>query len=608
MSLNVNIPVVNPRLGASFAVFTSSFFCLVLLLMILEQLGVKRPHIGELAIVAPVFTYLLIGITTRTTLADDYFISGQRVPAVYNGLALSAGSLGGLTVIGLTGALFFGGVDVMAICIGLAGGLALSAVFFSSYLRKAGAFTMAGFLGLRFDSTAVRLLAAVLVFVPSLMLLAAEIKFGAMAASYFLPMAPGQIAMAAMAVAAATVILGGMRALTWTQCGQTIVLLCGLAIPVIWVSLQLTNLPLPQLTYGNVLKTLSGLEETKNLIHSGGRPIATDGFLPLTGPFAALFSNISRFDFVALLLCTAMGSAVLPGQIARLSTTPVIPQVRKSFNWALVFTGVVMITLPAIAVFVKYYVAKDLSGVAVSDMPPWGQAAQALGLVKVSGDTLSPAIGETSVLVRRDGVLLLLPIAGRLPFVLSGVLGAAVAAAVLAAAAGHLLTIANTFSNDVYSAALNRSASPGRRLLAARLAIAAAGVAGVWLATMPHIDPLRLGLRAISLNAGTFFAVLFLAVWWTRTSAMGAAAGMLAGFAITAAAIVMTPETGTALNDLTAGVYGALIAAVATVAVSLISRAPGEERRDFVDQMHLLGGETLYARSLRLAARGRAKR
>ncbi len=608
MSLNINIPVINPRLGASFAAFTSSFICLVLLLMILEQLGLSRAHIGQLIVVMPAVTYLGIGIVTRTIAVEDYFVSGQRVPAVYNGLALSAGSLGGVVVISVTGALFFGGADAMAIGIGLCCGLALTGIFFSSYLRKAGTYTLAGFLGLRFDSTAVKLVAAVLVFVPSLLLLAAEIKLGALAAGYFLPLSPSQIAMAGTAVAVATVILGGMRSLTWTQCAQAIVMFAGIAITVIWASLALTNLPLPQLTYGNILRSLSDVELAKNMIHGSRQVIGTDAFQPLTGPFAKLFNSISPLNFVLLTMCVALGSAVLPGQIARLGTTPTIPTVRRSFSWATVFTGLLIITLPAIAVFVKYHVAKDLSGVGTAEMPSWAQPAQTLGMLKISGDTLSPALGETRALVKRDAVLMLLPISSKLPFVLFGVMAAAAVAAVLAAASGHLVTMANSFSNDIYCGVLNRNASPARRLLVARLALIGAGVAGIWLATTQQLDPLRLALWALSLNAGTFFSVLFLSVWWNRTSAMGALMGMLAGFATTAAVIVMAQKSGTGINDLTVGAFGAVIAAAAAIMVSIVSPAPKAETREFMDELHLFSGETLYARSLRLAGRARVRR
>ncbi len=618
MSINTIYPVVNPRLGASFAIFTSAFVCLILMLVILEQLGMSRDVIGQIVIVVPVLFYLAIGVLARTITADDFFISGQRVPAFYNGLSLSANCLGATAILSLTGALFFSGIDALAIGAGLCGGLALIAVLFSSHLRKAGAYTLPGFMGLRFGSRIVRFAAAVLLVGPCMLLLVAEIKLGAMAASFFFPRISQSLLMAiGAALAASTVVLGGMRSLTWSQCAQSIVTLLGVAIPVIAVSVMLTNLPLPQLTYGYILQAVSELEVAKGLIASVAQPEPLSAALPgpdfeaLTIPFMKLFTTISVTDFILLSLCVMLGGAVLPIQIARLSTTPSVSTVRKSLGWGVLLVGLMVVTLPAYAVFVKYFVAQDLSGQPLTEIPNWGQVAKSFGMLTISSEQLNSALGESETKLRRDAITLLLPLAAKLPYALLGVAAAAAIAAALAAAAGQMIAIGNAFSNDIYYNAVSRSASPSRRLLIARAAIAATAAAGLWLAAQLPVDPLKLALWALSLSAATFFPIMLLSVWWARTGAAAALFGMGAGFAVTMLCIVMGQAGGPGLlgvDSLIAGAIGVPIGILVIVVMTMMAPAADDETKEFVEEMRLSSGETLFARSLRLASRGRASR
>src|SRR5208282_3683336 len=152
MTLNYSTPVVNPRLGSGFAIFASTYTCLVLLLVILEQLGLSTPAIDQLIVVAPALFYIAIGFMTRTINADDFFVAGQRVPPFYNALALCSMVFGGSIFLGSIGSFFFAGIDAIAILIGCFAGLILTGVLFVPHLRKAGANTLPGFLHLRFGS------------------------------------------------------------------------------------------------------------------------------------------------------------------------------------------------------------------------------------------------------------------------------------------------------------------------------------------------------------------------------------------------------------------------------------------------------------------------
>ncbi len=612
MSLNTSYPTVNPRLGTSFGIFTSAFASLVLMLIIMEQLGLDRDLISELIIGLPVLFYAGIGLMVRTANVEDFFISGQRVPALYNGFALSANLIGGAGLLGAIGTFFFIGYDGMPIVLGWCAGLGLTSVLFAPYLRKTGAYTLPGFFGIRFTSRVVRLVAALILFVPAVMLLAAELRVGQMLASIFLPLDPGLILQAGLAVVIATVFFGGMRSLTWTQCAQLIVVVLGITVPLIAISLLVTNLPLPQLSFGGLLDDMGQLEVTRGLTAHGTSTISdalpSADPTPLTRPFTDLFGVVGAGDYLALILCITLGSAVLPSQIARLATTPTVSAVRKSFGWAALIVGFMALTVPAYATFTKLEVLQQLLGLPLAQIPEWGRLLEQLGLVTLSGNQLDPSLGAARVMFHRDTVALILPVINNFPFVLIGVVGAAAIAAVLAAAAGHLVAMANVLSNDIYYPLLNRSASPSRRLLVARLSMIGFGVLALWFASGETLDPLRTIIWAFSLCAGSFFSVLALSIWWRGLTAFGAAIGMLAGFGATAGYILLTAGGGVpwlGIDGLAAGVLGVPTSLLGALTGSLLSPRPDQQTLDLLDEMHMPSGETIHARLLRLAARGK---
>jgi cation/acetate symporter len=200
-------------------------------------------------------------------------------------------------------------------------------------------------------------------------------------------------------------------------------------------------------------------------------------------------------------------------------------------------------------------------------------------------------------------VALILPVAGSLPRVFFGLAAASALSAISACASGHLVAIANTVSDDLYSGFLNKSASPARRLLAARLTMLLSSVLVFTAIETRAIDSLRWVIAAFSLSAGTFFAVLVLSVWWRRLNAAGAFAGMVSGFAATTLYLnaKATPLFG--IDPLTAAAIGMPVSFGAAIVVSLMAGAPSEHALEAVDELRIPAGETLQSRMLRLAAR-----
>lgn len=615
MALNYHYPVVNPHLGTSFAIFTSAYISLVITMLILEQLGLETFWIGHIMVLVPVLFYVVIGLFSRTTNLEDFFISGERVPALYNGLSLSANVLGGTALVTAISALFFLGFDGLPLVLGWCGGVALLALVLAPYLRKAGSFTLPGLLGMRFSSRSLRALAALLLFVPSLLLLAAELKIGALAGALVLPLTHEMLIGVGAAAALLSVLPGGLRSLTWTQCAQLCVLLFGVTVPLIIVSLELTNLPIPQLSYGSVLENMSVLEVEKGITPVSPQAVAEA--LPgvdrqqIAKPFLQPFGALTSLDFLLLGLCVMIGTAMLPTQITRLSTTPTIMAARDSMGWAALVIGFMALTLPAYAAFSHFYVLRDVIGTPLAEIPDWTRLAQELGIMRISGEALDPAFGRASAEISGNLSALLLPVAAKLPHVFLSAVIAAVLAAVLAATAGLLVSLGNILSNDLFYPLLRRPAPAAHRLLVARFGMIVAAVAAVWLARSKNVDPLVWMLWAFSLAGGGFFAVVALSVWWQRMTVHGAFAGLVAGFAVTGAHIALGQASGTGfagVDALVSGVVGAPVAFAVAVAFSLLTPKPAGLTAEVAEEMRVPGGETLHMRLLRLSGRGKAPR
>ena len=615
MALNYHYPVVNPRLGTSFAIFTSAYVSLVLTLLILEQLGLETFWITQVMVLVPIMFYGVIGMLVRTTNLEDFFVAGERVPALYNGLSLSANILGGTAIATSIGALLLLGFDALPLVLGWCAGIAVVSLLFAPYLRKAGSFTLPSFLGMRYSSRGLRALSALLMAVPLLMLLAAELKVGAMIGALFVPLPQDMLIAIGAGIAAFSVLPGGMRSLTWMQCAQVIVLILGLLAPLVIVSLELTNLPIPQLSYGGVLENAAELEAAKGV--GAAEPGTLSGALTAGGPqllqkpFLQAFGAFGPLEFLLLGLCVMAGTAMLPSHFARLSSTPTIMAARGSIGWAVLIVALAALSLPAYAAFTHFYLVRDAIGMPFADMPGWTRLAADLGLISINTDTLDPAFGMANALVNRDLAALLLPTAAALPQVFSGVVVAGILAAVLAATAGHLVALGNSISNDLFHPFSSRPATSAHRLIVARLGIIVAAITAAMLARSLSVDPLAWMLWALSLVAASFFAVTALSIWWRRTSAAGVYAGLLAGYGTTALYIIGAGAEGASLlgiDALCAGIIGVPASLVAAVAVTILTPRPDSFTADIAEEIRVSGGETLHARLLRLSGRGKAPR
>jgi cation/acetate symporter len=249
------------QLDRVYAWYTGGFFVFVLLLAGLEQLGVPRTWIGFIFLLSTILLYAVIGIMSRTTDATEYYVAGRRVPAVYNGMATGADWMSAASFIGLAGTLYLSGYNGLAFIMGWTGGYCLVALLLAPYLRKFGQFTIPDFLGERYGGNWPRLLGIAAAILCSFTYVVAQIYGVGLITSHLTGVAFELGVFLGLGGILVCSFLGGMRAVTWTQVAQYIILIVAYLIPVVWLSVKQTGAPVPQLIYGFQLEKVTAKEK-----------------------------------------------------------------------------------------------------------------------------------------------------------------------------------------------------------------------------------------------------------------------------------------------------------------------------------------------------------
>ncbi|MBL9033981.1 MAG: VC_2705 family sodium/solute symporter, partial [Rhodospirillaceae bacterium] len=329
------------NLGRIYGIYTGGFVTFVVIIGILEQLGVPNRILGYLFVAMTIAVYAGIGILSRTMQVSEYYVAGRKVPAFYNGMATAADWMSAASFIGMAGTLYAQGYTGLGFVLGWTGGYVLVAVLIAPYLRKFGAYTVPDFLGARYGGNVARLLGVIVLFCCSFTYIVAQVYGTGIVTSRFLGISFEVAVFVGLGGILVCSMLGGMRAVTWTQVAQYIVLIVAYIIPVLILSTQRTGIPLPQLTYGSVLQDVSALEATKEAVQGATAHIATPK------------DTIGWVNFLALILCLMIGTASLPHVLMRYFTTPSVRDARKSVGWSLLFIFLLYFTAPAYAVFAK---------------------------------------------------------------------------------------------------------------------------------------------------------------------------------------------------------------------------------------------------------------
>jgi cation/acetate symporter len=598
------------QLPSYFFIFASVIVALLILCLMFEHMGYPAGQIAMALLLLPIGLYCLIGLAAYCSAPLDFFAAGRSVTGVFAALGASVGLLGGCGIVALSGAFFFLGFDALPYLIGTCLGLLIATVLLIPYVRKDGAYTLAGFLGRRFESRMLRVQAAIGLSLPALLLLIAELKLGGFIAARTLGLPP-MAAVAALAGAATiTVIAGGARSLTWASVAQGLVALFALLVPITIVAVMTTTLPAPQLSYGRLADDITVLEQVARFANRTAQPmmLTLPGSTPETivKPFFQPFGSMGRVGFALLMLTVAFGVAALPLLAMRATSSVSVRESRRMSIWTMLFCGLILVTLPAIAAFARFVVLTDLPGATADQLPAWLTRLTALDLARF--DAQAGALATGSVRYARDGVLLLLPIAGNLPasFVTLAALGAL--SAILAAIGTQILTLASMWSEDVLFAWGEPGAHPTLHVNATRLFCLLTAIMGSWLAVTVQADPLTLFNWALAIGASTAFPLLVMSVWWKRINHWGAMAGMAAGN-LTALLHIILTLAGTlppifGLNGTLSAALGVPIGALVAFIVSLATPQPQKRVVDLVRDIRVPGGETVYDRDLRLVKRG----
>jgi cation/acetate symporter len=575
------------RLPKIYGMYTGGFLFFVVALAIAEQMGLPNVWIGYVFMAATIGLYAMIGIMSRTAQTDEYYVAGRRVPAVFNGMATGADWMSAASFIGMAGTLYAQGYDGLAFVMGWTGGYVLVALFLAPFLRKFGQYTIPDFLGARYGGTLPRTIGIICAITASFTYVIAQIYGAGIITSRFLGIDLATGVWVGLIGVLVCSLLGGMRAVTWTQVAQYIVLIIAYLVPVIWLSLKVTGNPIPQIAYGEVLQQLTEIEKT----------------LGVTAGHATPFVKNDMVNFIALTFCLMVGTAALPHILMRFFTTPSVREARKSVGWSLFFIFLLYVTAPAYAVFAKYEVYTHVVGQEIAQLPAWVASWSQVGLVSVcdavnalgsirgctangNGDGLLQ-LGE--LVLNADAIVLATPEIAGLPYVIAGLVAAGGLAAALSTADGLLLTISNALSHDLYYKMIDPQASPRRRLAVARTLLLGVAAIAAWSASHAPATILSIVAWAFSIAGAAFFPTLVLGIFWKRANRAGAVAGMLAGFGLTVFYLVavkffgMTPWFG--IKDVSAGIFGIPLGFVTIVLVSLSTRAPPQSIQDLVEEL-----------------------
>ena len=593
--------------GGYFAILASGFVSLVLLLLIFDQLGSPSARLTLAQAAFPGLAVLVIGALTVTNSGAGWHAANRACPPAIGAVSTLAAVLGATGFVALPGAFFFLGFDALPFTIGIMLGLVLHVVLIAPFARKDGSYTLASYLGRRFESRMLRLSAAIALTLPCLLLLVGEFKIAAFLLSHMLSIDPAVIVMCLATVAGTTVVAGGVRGAIWggAACGL-IALLALLVIPVI-AAIPLTNLPLPQISYGIVSGETARLEAAAGM--DMNRPAAMVLTLPgsapaaLVKPFLQPFVANDPISFALLTLTIALGVAAMPALFNRAGALTSVGSLRRSGVWLVCFAGAVAITLPAVAFLTRLAVLHALPANGLTETPAW---LELLGKLQLADfDQNAAAVAISAVRFTRDSVNLLLPMALDLPRPLVDVMLASAVAAALAAITAEAAALAGLWCEDAVFAWAGPVELETLRLQAARILGALAVALGAGLSLRVKADPLTLFTWAMALSGSSVFALLVMSVWWKRINQWGAMAALLMG-ALAALTQILMSLNGSA--PMVFGVSGAVASILAVplsiavaLAVSLLTPVPELRMVELVRDLRVPGGETVHDREIRLA-------
>jgi cation/acetate symporter len=610
-----------------FTIYTVGFLAVTILIGVAQAaFGLPNRWVGWLFMGLSLGIYVVIGILTRTSNADQYYVAGRNVPAIFNGMATGSDWMSAASFISMAGALFALGFAGLAYVMGWTGGYLLLAVLLGPYLRRFGAYTIPDFLGARYRGHVARIIGVIAAITCSFTYLIAQVTGVGLIVSRFIGLDFKVGCFVGLIGVLFCSVLGGMRSITWTQVAQYIILILSYLVPVVMLSWNIFRIPVPELTYGKLLQQNSAQavaitrdpaekatraiwkKESEEIAAKMKEPgLSTADMLKLkadkkiadaqsTAPAASDDATVSNYmsvptgvkmwNFLALTFCLMVGTAGLPHILTRYYTTPSVRQARTSVGWSLFFIFMLYFTAPAYAAFARFEVYTKLVGTKIADLPSWVNLWKPAGLFMIVDKAGDGIVHFADFVIKStDFVVLATPEIARLPFVVTGLVMAGGLAAALSTADGLLLTIANAISHDLYYNVIDRNASLIKRLTITKFFLIITALISAAVATLRVAIIVELVAWAFSLAAASFFPALVLGIWWKRANREGAVTGMLVGFLLTLFYMIGSRFYGLSwfgTGTVASGVFGIPIGFLTIWIVSLLTPPPPQEIQDFV--------------------------
>ena len=594
-----------------YGTYTGGFLVFCLLMALLEANGVSAKTIGILFLVFTIAIYALIGILSRTMQADAYYVAGRQVPTVFNGMATAADWMSGASFVAMAGGIFYGGYTYMAFLVGWTGGYVLVSSLLAPYLRKFGCYTVPDFIGTRYGGNFVRACAVLVLVLASFTYVTAQINATGTIASRFLGI-PFELGVWVGLISILLCsMLGGMRAVTWTQVAQYIVLIIAYLLPIFWLSNKFGFGFFPQFMLGDEVARLGELEQQYGLVKNSAAAVKSAGVPGGLKSISVSHSGVAEggmaaWKFISLAICMMVGTASLPHILMRYFTTPSVKSARRSVAWSLFFIFLLYFSAPALATLAKISIldpnlATGIIGKSIADVQSIGWVKEWIAVKQAyiadfNGDGI---LQLNEWFMRGDVIVLATPEMGGLPYVISGLVAAGGMAAAMSTADGLILAISNALSHDVYYKIVDPKADVAKRLIVARILLVVTGAFGAYIASMRLTGILGSVAWAFDFAMSGLFFPLVLGVWWKRATRQGAIAGMLLGLgAGTAYLIYVAPAfMGNApwmgIDHLRFGLIGAPVCLISMVVVSLMTPEPDAKTQAMVDEVRIPSGKTV---------------
>ncbi|MFL2615569.1 MAG: cation acetate symporter [Cryomorphaceae bacterium MED-G11] len=549
---------------------------------------------------AQFWTYTLVGITfslyigiaiwSRAKSTKEFYVAGGGIHPVLNGMATAADWMSAASFISMAGIISFLGYGGSQYLMGWTGGYVLLALCLAPYLRKFGKFTVPDFIGERYYSQNARTIALICAIFVSFTYVVGQMKGVGVAFSRFLEIPYDSGVIIGIAIVFFYAVLGGMKGITYTQVAQYCVLIFAFTVPAIYLSLQATGNPIPQVGFGS--KTLDGvyLLEKLNLL-------SVDlGF--------DKYTDINRTTLINVFFITGalmFGTAGLPHVIVRFFTVPKVRDARISAGWALLFISILYTTAPAVAAFAKVNLINTVSNAKYSEMPDWFKNWENTGLLEFddkNADGIIQYVADTQVnelTIDNDIMVLANPEIANLPPWVIGLIVAGGLAAALSTAAGLLLVISTSISHDLLKKNINPNISEKGELWAARISIAVAVVAAGLAGLNPPGFVAEVVALAFGLAASSFFPAIILGIFDKKMNKEGAISGMLTGIIFTAIYILhFKPQLGGSglpenyffgISPEGIGTIGMIINFIVSLIVSRLTKPTPEKIKDLVESI-----------------------